>query len=611
MAYQPIQDYAIVGNMRTCALVNMYGSVDWLCYPHFDSPTVFARLLDDEKGGHFTIRPCHDDVTFKQLYWPDTNVLVSRFLTPDGVAEIEDFMPVGKAVGAGSRDRLVRRLRVVRGTLDFTVTCEPAFDYARATHQTHLSGYGARFVTDDLELRLACAVDLEKTDRGVTGTFSLQAGEEALFTLQHPEDGVSDACPDPKESQRLFEQTVEYWRTWLRQCRYTGRWREMVHRSALTLKLLTFEPTGAIVAAPTCGLPEEIGGGRNWDYRYTWIRDAAFTLYGFMRLGFTAEAEAFMGWLDARYHEPHSNGDAPLQIVYSIHGDHELVEHELPHLDGYRGSKPVRIGNGAHDQFQLDIYGELMDSVYLYNKYGTPISYEAWIHLRRLLDWVCDNWQRQDMGIWEVRSGKEDFTYSKLMCWVALDRGLRLAEKRSFPADQTRWRKTRNEIYDAIMEKGWNEERGSFVQHFGSDELDASTLIMPMVFFLSPGDPRLLRMLDTINRPPGEGGLVSDSLVYRYDTEASEDGLGGGEGTFNMCTFWLAEALTRAGAHDPQRLDQGRLLFEKMLGYANHVGLYAEETGPSGEALGNFPQAFTHLAVISCAYNLDRTLDGG
>ncbi|MGD8530900.1 MAG: glycoside hydrolase family 15 protein, partial [Syntrophobacterales bacterium] len=374
----------------------------------------------------------------------------------------------------------------------------------------------------------------------------------------------------------------------------------------LALKLLIFEPSGAIVAAPTCSLPETIGGQRNWDYRYTWIRDAAFTLYGLLRIGFTGEAARFMQWLEARCREP--NEDGSLQIVYGIEGSHTLTEKTLDHLEGYRGSRPVRIGNGAYDQLQLDIYGELLDSVYLYNKYGSPISYELWIHLRRLINWVCDNWQKKDEGIWEVRGGKQHFLYSKLMCWVALDRALRLADKRSFPADRSRWLKIRDQIYEEIMERGWSSKRNAFVQHYDSQSLDASNLIMPLVFFLSPTDPRMLETLDAILRSPKEGGLVSNSLVYRYNFKDTADGLGVEEGTFNMCTFWLVEALTRAGRVDHAKLDQARLMFEQMLGYANHLGLYAEETGHSGEALGNFPQAFTHLALISAAYNLNRAL---
>ena len=360
------------------------------------------------------------------------------------------------------------------------------------------------------------------------------------------------------------------------------------------------------MAAPTCSLPEGLGGERNWDYRYTWIRDAAFTLYGFLRIGLTGEAAHFMRWIEARTSELEPDG--ALQIMYGIDGRHTLTEHTLDHLDGYRGSRPVRVGNGAYNQLQLDIYGELLDSVYLFNKYGTPISYDLWVNLRRLINWVADHWDQKDEGVWEVRGGKEHFVYSKLMCWVALDRGLRLADKRSFPADRDRWVKTRDQIYEQIMTEGWNSERGAFVQHYGSSSLDAANLMMPLVFFLSPTDGRMLSTLDAINMPPEKGGLVSNSLVYRYNVEETQDGLSGGEGTFNICTFWLVEAMTRAGRADRARLERARLMFEQMLGYANHLGLYAEETGPRGEALGNFPQAFTHLALISAAYNLDRAL---
>ncbi|MDP9474318.1 MAG: glycoside hydrolase family 15 protein [Actinomycetota bacterium] len=602
MTYQPIQDYGIIGDMHSAALVGTDGSIDWLCFPHFDSPSVFAAILDDEKGGRFKIAPSAEGVARKQLYWPDTNVLITRFFTPGGVGEIIDYMPVGMPENGHGYHQLVRRVRVVRGEMSFRMECSPAFDYAREEHETEVTEEGACFRSPGLSLGLATRVPLEENAGSAVAEFSLDEGETAVFVLWEIEAGGGCGLSISEEEEAgLFKQTVEYWRRWLSKCTYAGRWREVVQRSALALKLLTFEPTGAMVAAPTMGLPEGVGGERNWDYRYTWIRDAAFTLYGLLRIGFTEEASAFMGWIEARCQDSASDGS--LQLMYGLDGRHDLTEETLDHLDGYRGSRPVRLGNGAYDQLQLDIYGELMDAVYLYNKHGDPISYDLWTRLRVLVNWVCDNWQREDEGIWEVRGGRRHFVYSKLMCWVAVDRGLRLASKRSFPADRERWLKVRDEIYEEIMDRGWSPEREAFVQSYDDDTLDASNLIMPLVFFLSPNDPRMLGTLDATNRPPRDGGLVSNSLVYRYDVEKSADGLMGEEGTFSLCTFWLVEALTRAG-----RVDEARLIFEQMLGYANHLGLYAEEIGHSGEALGNFPQAFTHLTLISAAFNLDRAL---
>ena len=594
--------------MRTVALVGMNGSIDWLCFPNFDSPSVFARVLDDKKGGHFSIGPTNTDrMTPKRFYWPDTNVLVTRFLSPEGVAEIIDFMPVSSSVVPFEEHPIIRFVRVARGEMSFRLECKPAFDYAREEHSVEVHSGGARFRSSGLSLGLSTRIPVRQWGSGVEAEFVLKEDESATFVLREvPQYGGGGVAISDAEGQRAFEQTVEFWRGWIAKCTYRGRWREVVHRSALCLKLLTFEPTGAIVAAPTCSLPEDLGGERNWDYRYTWIRDAAFTLYGLLRIGFTEEAAQFMQWLEARCHE--LGPDGSLQIMYGLDGRRQLTEETLGHLEGYRGSSPVRIGNGAYDQLQLDIYGEMMDSIYLYNKYGSPISSDLWTHLRRLVNWVCDNWAIEDEGIWEVRGGRKHFLYSKLMCWVAIDRGLRLADKRSFPADRDRWVKVRDQIYEEILDKGWSGKRQAFVQHYGSDSLDASNLIMPLVFFMSPNDPRMLKTLEAIMAPPSKGGLVSNSLVYRYNLTETADGLSGDEGTFNMCTFWLVEALTRAGRTDRKLLEQARLIFERMLGYANDLGLYAEETGPSGEALGNFPQAFTHLALISAAFNLDRVL---
>ena len=606
MGYQPIENYGIIGDLHTVALVGLNGSIDWLCYPHFDSPSIFAAILDDKRGGRFAISPASGDVTHRQFYWPDTNVLITRFLSPEGVGQVTDYMPVGLPEGDPRRHQVVRRVQTVRGSMSFRMECCPAFNYGRDKHETVLLDEGACFHSPSLELSLGSHQPLRKEGTGVVSEFILTEGETASFVLGETKARRCEVLLCHDDVEDMVASTEEYWRRWLSQCTYRGRWRETVQRSALTLKLLTFEPTGAIVASPTCSLPEDIRGERNWDYRYTWIRDAAFTIYGLMRIGLTESAGQFMSWLEARCHE--LNPDGSLQVMYGIDGRHELNEETLDHFEGYKGSRPVRVGNNAYGQLQLDIYGELMDSVYLYNKYGAPISYDLWQHLRKLVNWVVANWRQPDEGIWEVRGGRRHFVYSKLMCWVALDRALRLADKRSFPAERDRWASVRDEIYEEIMAKGWNAEIGAFTQHYDSLALDAANLVMPLVFFLSPADPRHLGTLAATLRPPAEGGLVSNSLVYRYKVGQTEDGLAGPEGTFNLCTFWLVEALTRAGKTDRRYLERARLMFEEMLGYANHLGLYAEEIGKSGEALGNFPQAFTHLALISAAFNLDRAL---
>jgi GH15 family glucan-1,4-alpha-glucosidase len=606
MDYLPIAEHGIIGDLHTIALVGTDGRIDWYCCPRFDSPSVFGAILDKNKGGIYRIAPTSDDWTPKQLYFPETNVLITRFLTPGGVGEVQDFMPIQK--GLAHRHRLIRRVLGVRGEMRFRVEVQPRFNYARDPHETIFHERGVLFRSASLSLALETPVPLDFRDDGAYGEFTLHPGETAAFVLEQVPESYVPRLYSEDETREAFEHTVEYWRRWLAQSPYEGRWRETLHRSALTLKLMTYQPTGAIVAAPTTSLPEQLGGGRNWDYRYTWIRDAAFSLYALLLLGFTEEAAAFGGWLTERFREPRPLEAGPLQIMYGIDGRSDLEEQVLDHLEGYRGSRPVRIGNGAADQLQLDIYGELVDSVYFYNRYGTPIvqgesgvsiSHEAWMDLTRLVDWVCENWDQADEGIWEVRGGRQHFTYSRLMSWVAIERAIRLALDRGLPGDIVRWQGIRDRIYHQIMDKGWSETRQAFVQHYDTDVLDASVLMMPLVKFIAPNDPRWLSTLDAMSKT-----LVSDSLVYRYDLEASPDGLEGEEGTFSICTFWYVEALARAG-----RVDEARLAFEKMLTYANHLGLYGEEIGLTGDALGNFPQAFTHLALIRAGHYLDRRLN--
>ncbi|HEY3992307.1 MAG TPA: glycoside hydrolase family 15 protein [Ktedonobacteraceae bacterium] len=600
--YQPIEDYAIIGDLHTVALVGKNGSIDWCCVPRFDAPSVFGALLDAQKGGFFRISPVIADGVkcgHKQLYLPETNILITRFLTADGVGEITDFMPVKVSRVVDHQHNIVRSVSVVRGSLTFEIVCRPAFNFARDAHTAHFSEHGVIFESPSLSLGLYSAVQLQDDGQGgARATFTLQAGQSVHFVLESARQAVLvPHLSSSGEYHEAFQKTLNYWRRWIAKCQYYGRWREMVQRSALVLKLLTYSPTGAIVAAPTTSLPETIGGPRNWDYRYTWIRDASFTLYSLLTLGLTQEAEAFMGWLDARCHELKANGS--LQPMYTIDGKHDLTEITLDHLEGYRQSGPVRIGNGAYKQNQLDVYGELMDAIYIYNRYD-PISYDLWKNLSRLLQWLENHWDQPDEGIWEVRGGSKNFVHSRVMSWVAFDRALRLARQRGLPAPIVRWTETSANIYEQVMQEGWSEKKKSFVQYYGSDAIDASALLMVLTKFAGANDPRILRTLNRVSKE-----LTSDSLVYRYNpSEAADDGLGTQEGTFSPCSFWMAESLARAG-----RVDEGRLMLEKMLTYSNHVGLFAEEVGPTGEALGNFPQAFTHLALITACYNIDQALN--
>jgi GH15 family glucan-1,4-alpha-glucosidase len=596
--YAPIEHYGIIGDLHTVALVGKNGSIDFLCLPSFDSPSVFAALLDADRGGRFQIAPQLGDAVHTQLYLPDTNVLLTRFLSNSGVAEVSDFMPVEDA---GVAHNLVRRAKTVRGEIRFEMRCDPRFDYARATHTvTRVSDTEVLFVgragAHELVLRLRSSVPMQLAESAAVAQFTLGADESAWFVLEVVISNEPSPSAHPDYAHEAFKHTVNFWRRWIGRSTYKNRWRETVNRSALVLKLLTSREHGSIVAAPTFGLPETLGGMRNWDYRYTWIRDSSFTLYGLMRLGYTDEAAAFMRWMMARCEELEPDGS--LQIMYAIDGRPVMHEETLDHLEGYMGSRPVRIGNDAHTHLQLDIYGELMDSVYLYDKYGAPIGYDAWMNVVRLIDWVCGHWREKDESIWEVRGGRREFLFSRVMCWVAVDRAIRLANRRSFPAPLSRWYEARDTIYRDIYERFWDPGRG-FVQHPGAATFDAAALLMPLVRFVSPTDPRWIATLRGI-----EHELVSDSLVYRYRLgEGFSDGLTGQEGTFSMCSFWYVECLSRMGD-----LQQARFFFEKMLGYANHLGLYGEELGPRAQHLGNFPQAFTHLALISAAYDLDRRL---
>ena len=596
--YLPIENHGVIGDMNTIALVGINGCIDFMCFPDFDSPTIFASLLDKEKGGYFSVSPSHKDLHTKQLYLPDTNVLLTRFLSDEGVGEITDFMPIEEE---DKSQTLARRVTAVRGEMEFHMQCRPRFNYARSHHEAEQVGDHEIIFRSKREegvvLRLKSNVKLTLENGDAYADFKLHGKGQADFILETVEQHKpSHAEHTDYLTKRLYE-TVNFWKDWVSKSKYFGRWQDMVHRSALTLKMLTSKKHGSMVAAPTLGLPEAHGGVRNWDYRYTWIRDASFTIYALIRLGYTKEAGSFMNWVEKKCVDIGRAGY--LGLMYKLDGGGKLEEEVLDHLEGYQRATPIRVGNNAYKQLQLDIYGELMDAVYLYNKYGEPISINFWKELCEQINWLCDNWKRKDRGIWEVRGGEKHFIYSRLMCWVALERAIRIATERPFPLDP-RWIKERDKIYQSIFTDFWDKQTKSFVQFQGAETTDATTLLMPLIRFIGPKDPMWLSTLRRI-----EDELVSDSLVYRYRPEvAAPDGINSHEGTFSMCTFWYVECLSRAGY-----LQKARLYFEKMIGYANHLGLYSEQLGFKGEHLGNFPQAFTHLGLISAAYNLDAQLN--
>ncbi|OBZ71553.1 Uncharacterized protein C4H3.03c [Grifola frondosa] len=673
--YITIADHGLIGNLRTAALVSIDGSIESYCIPNFDSPSVFARILDKDKGGHFSIAPIVPFTT-KQNYLPSSNVLQTKF-SPSQPSS---------ATARPLLTWLIRRVEVIRGSFPLRVECAPAFNYARSSHTTQLipdtsvpapfqpsacsPHMKALFVSPEaglsLDLRYIAESALENiaepavelqlldlTNKGHLGMsvfcdLELKEGQAVTFVLRTPPDvelpahvqpspetarrlgvsydklvmGASTLRPpeDPMLTKRLLhelaETTNQYWNAWIRRSTYQGSWREAVNRSALALKLLIYEPTGAIVASPTFSLPEYIGGTRNWDYRASWIRDSSFTLYALIRLGFTHEANAYMDFIFERLRL--KNADGSLNIMYTIHGEKEFPEEELTHLDGHKGSKPVRIGNGAIDHIQLDIYGELyvmfidVDYNAIALQYGRPLGYDTWVAVREIVDYVIAHCHEPDLSICnrEVRNKNRHFTYSKVMMWVAIDRGLRLADKRSLPCPKRmEWFAARDALYEEIMQKAWNPEKKFFGQSYEDIDPRFVSYGHATRLFLDALGSQVVKHAEADLVTPERGGLTSNGLVYRYDVSKTDDGVGGEEGTFCLCTLWCIEALARAGEYDKTMLAKAIAMFEDFLQYTNHLGLCTEEISDAGEGLGNAVQGFTHVTLISAAYNLSRMQD--
>lgn len=588
--YQPIENYGIIGNLQATALVSRTGSIDFMCVPDFDSPTVFASILDAKKGGYFAVEPEMENCQTKQLYLPETAILLTRYFADSGIAELTDYMPL---TDVSIDSAIVRVIKTVRGKIRFKVSCEPRFGYAKVNHKISTADNEISFTCSTLsqKFKMIADVPLEVKKMGGYADLTLSEGESAIIILKLSDDNQN--CNLHWYKNESYHQTASYWRKWVNQTTYTGRYSELITRSAITLKLLTSLKYGSVVAAATFGLPETLGGDRNWDYRFTWIRDAAFTMYAFLTLGYTQEAERFMEWLYNLCQK------IDLQLVYRIDGSPDITEEVASQFEGYQHSMPVRIGNAAAEQFQIDIYGELIDTIYIFNKSCRPITFEFWTLIEKQVQMVIKNWKKPDHGIWEIRSEKKAFLHSRLMCWVAMDRAIKIAQHRSFPYPEAEWHQVRSDIYHDIYNNFWNDDLKAWVQYKGGAQMDASVLLMPLTHFISPHEPRWLSTMEAIKKE-----LLQDVLVYRYrNMEHKFDGLDGEEGTFNMCSFWYIEALAKSG-----ELELATEHFEKMIGYANHLTLFSEELGKRGEHLGNFPQAFTHLALISAAVELNKQI---
>lgn len=595
--YPPISDYAMISDCHSAALVSCDGSIDWCAFHRFDARPVFARILDWRKGGHFQIVP-YGEYESSRRYLPATNVLETTFRTQSGVIRVTDCIPMRvdegpKTLGAHATHQLIRLVRCDEGRVTVTMDCAPRFDFGLTVPrlELHSNTEGIVFGGSDA-LTIQAGVPLEQKDlSGCVSTFDLEAGGTTWVTIRHDVPHYVRLEPvDETKLTKQLEETVRFWEEWCAKSTYEGPYEAEVQRSALVLKGLTNAPSGAIVAAATTSLPEAIGGPRNWDYRYTWLRDSALHLYALFGLGYTQEAEDFMGWVRRT-----SAGMAEdLQTMYGVGGERFLPEIELNELEGYRGSAPVRIGNAAAKQLQLDIYGELLDTAWLYYKNGGVIDETFWYFLRDAIDVVERRWSEPDEGMWEVRGGRIHFVSSKFMCWVAVDRAIKLAQRAGLPCDHDRWVGLRRQIRKSVEENGVNPKTGALRRSYGSEEVDASNLLAPMVGFLRPDDPRVKANLEEI-----AATLTKNGLVYRYKTD---DGLPTDEGAFVICSFWLVDNFAMAG-----ELDRATELFEQLLSYSNDCGLLAEQVDPeTGEQLGNFPQAFSHLGLIGAAMNLDK-----
>ncbi|TET95867.1 MAG: glycoside hydrolase family 15 protein [Dehalococcoidia bacterium] len=597
MPYRRISEYGVIGDMHSAALVSRDGSIDWLCFPRFDSPSVFAAVVDDAQGGYFRIRPV-GDFRCDHSYIPDSNVLVADFRTDSGAATLTDFMPVADEITHCDHE-LVRVVRCQSGSMEMEVEFKPRLDYARSPTAISVNGRSVVARGNGDCLSMTAGAPLEPIDGGAHARFTLREGQWTAFLLRWNDD--SPPLPEEYDVHGRLGRTQAFWQFVAHDWRYMGRWEELVKRSMLALHLLLYVPTGAVCAAVTTSLPERIGGSRNWDYRFCWLRDAAFSLDIFHRLGHTACTRPFIEWL-AELALGFGHGE-DIHSLYEIGCEadpHGMSEEVLGHLEGYRSSGPVRVGNAAFHQFQLDVYGEVLLSFDSYHRAGGIIDDSLWVLAETMVESALRNWQKADKGIWEVRSEPKHFTYSKLMAWAAVDRGLRLAKALKRPVDFERWRRAREAMRADILEKSWNENRRSFVQAYGADNLDASALFIPMVGFLPADDPRMAATIEAVQKELGR-----DGFVYRYLPSQTDDGVDGDEGAFTMCSLWLASSMITGG-----RLDEARAIFERVVGLGNQVGLYSEMVDPrTGEFLGNYPQAFTHIALIHTARNLDRALN--